>query len=53
MSNRQSEREHAQALLPFIPFGCMLFFDHATSSFDFISDLRGNDKGYFLFREAQ
>ena len=50
VSIHESEREQAQALLPFIPSGCVLLFDRGYPSFHFISHLRENYKGYFLFR---
>ncbi|WP_143156307.1 IS4 family transposase [Desulfacinum infernum] len=45
-----SEREQARDLLPFVPSGCVLLFDRGYPSFDFISYLRDNYDGYFLFR---
>jgi hypothetical protein len=45
-----SEREQAQALLPFIPSRSVLLFDRGYPSYDFIRFLRENHKGYFLFR---
>jgi hypothetical protein len=45
-----SEREEAQALLPFVPSGCVLLFDRGYPSFDLIAYLRTHHKGYFLFR---
>lgn len=45
-----SEREEAQALLPFVPPRCVLLFDRGYPSFDLITYLRENHKGYFLFR---
>ncbi|MEJ5366665.1 MAG: IS4 family transposase [Desulfosoma sp.] len=45
-----SEREQAREILPFVPSGCVLLFDRGYPSFDFITYLRDNYKGYFLFR---
>lgn len=45
-----SEREEAQALLPFVPPRCVLLFDRGYPSFDLIAYLREHHKGYFLFR---
>ena len=45
-----SEREEAQALLPFVPPRCVLLFDRGYPSFDLITYLREHHKGYFLFR---
>lgn len=45
-----SEREEAQALLPFIPSRSVLLFDRGYPSYELIHYLRENHKGYFLFR---
>jgi hypothetical protein len=45
-----SERDEAQALLPFVPPRCILLFDRGYPSFDLITYLREHHKGYFLFR---
>jgi hypothetical protein len=45
-----SEREEAQALLPFVPHRCVLLFDRGYPSFDLIAYLRKHHGGYFLFR---
>ena len=45
-----SERDEAQALLPSIPSRSVLLFDRGYPSYEFISYLRENHKGYFLFR---
>jgi hypothetical protein len=45
-----SEREQAQALLPFVPPRSVLLFDRGYPSFDLITYLREHHKGYFLFR---
>ena len=45
-----SEREEAQALLPFVPPRCVLLFDRGYPSFDLIAHLRERHSGYFLFR---
>jgi hypothetical protein len=46
-----SEREEAQALLPFVPPASVLLFDRGYPSFELISYLREHHKrGYFLFR---
>ncbi len=45
-----SERDEAQALLPFVPPRCILLFDRGYPSFDLVTYLREHHKGYFLFR---
>lgn len=45
-----SEREEAQALLPFVPHRSVLLFDRGYPSFDLIAYLRKHHSGYFLFR---
>lgn len=45
-----SERDQAQSLLPHIPSNSVLLFDRGFPSYPFITHLRENHKGYFIFR---
>jgi hypothetical protein len=45
-----SERDHAQSLLPHIPPDSVLLFDRGFPGYQFIKHVRENYRGYFIFR---
>lgn len=48
--NNSSEREEVKRLLPSVPENSVLVFDRGYPSYDLISYLKDNHKGYYLFR---